>query len=200
MALNPTVSALRPMHFNFGTDIAGHLRALDGVGVPPPEVERRWSMLAALARRTAIFGEGQQRWLDRLPAVLSHNDLSPENALSNHHGTLLIDFEMAAISKPDFMVGQLAVDASLDDFTEDAPAVRPFAQTWADVRSVMDQAVPDGCCQARTLERLVQNAAYGLRQYARLRPVADRREYAEFKLREADFCLDALRTALEELD
>jgi len=193
-----TSRVLQPTHLSLTDDVRTHLRALDGRHGRSEQVDARWAVLTGLSANALRFCRGKQSRLDALPLVFSHNDLSPENVLRTRDGDLLIDFEMAALSKPEFVVGQLAVDAALDDYTEGREPVRSFPETWEVVRSALSYEIADELCQARTVERLVQNAAYALRQCARLRSVAARAEYVEFKLTEADFCLAALEKVLEE--
>jgi hypothetical protein len=178
-------------HVDYDEDIAAHTATLRALHLPDVRGGKLRSDLLRLAEPALAFCRGARQELNGLPLVLSHNDLSPENVIRSPRGPVLIDFETAALSRPDFLVGQLAVDAAIDDVLCGRPA-RPFDQLWSLVLDELTHDVSVRLCRARVVERLLQNAAYGLRQAARFEASADRGAYAAKKLAVAAFCHSAL--------
>jgi predicted Ser/Thr protein kinase len=202
MRVETDAAGLCSSHLDFDHDIAAHtatLRALRPVGGRAQELR---SELLGLAESAGSFCRGAQASLDVLPIVLSHNDLSPENVILSPRAQVIIDFETAALSRPEFLAGQMAVDAAIDDALHGVP-VRPFPQLWALALEELPFEVTVQSCRARVVERLLQNAAYGLRQAVRFDGGSDGPGpgpgldpdlggYAAKKLAVADFCRSRL--------
>lgn len=182
-------------HLEYRRDIYAHvdtLRSLDGAD---PVCEGLTATLLRLARPALAFCLGRQRQLDNLPTVLSHNDISPDNVIRTPRGLMMIDFETAGLSRPDFLAGQIAVDAAIDDALRGV-VPRPFDHLWSMVLNILPYEVPEDLCRSRVIERLLQNAAYGLRQAALFAAADDRRDYVRGKLAVAEFCRSSLDVCL----
>lgn len=186
-------AGLSHTHLRLADDIAAHLITLRDL--PASRHADARSDLQRLAVRAHAFCRRAQEALDELPLVLSHNDLSPENVIQSPRGLVVIDFETSAVSRPDFLVGQIAVDAAIDDALHAATPVRTFEHLTTLVLDELAHPPDPKVCRARIVERLLQNAVYALRQAVRFAGApAEIGEYAAKKQSVAAFC----RTALDQ--
>lgn len=104
--------------------------------------------------------------LNKIPFVLSHNDLVADNLLTTESGDkYIIDFETVGLSKADFIIGQLAVDAEIDWYLEQQKKERIYI-LYKELNSIFDNIIGYKLFLARVLERLVQNICYSYRQIA----------------------------------
>jgi len=104
------------------------------------------------------------RDLNALHPVLSHNDLVSENLLRTQNDQYyMIDFETVGISKYDFIIGQLAVDAEID-WNLASTSSESLQALYEQLNSVFDGVVTYRLFLARIMERYVQNICYGYRQ------------------------------------
>jgi tRNA A-37 threonylcarbamoyl transferase component Bud32 len=188
--IDVSAAGLSHTHLRFADDIATHVKTLRDL--PASRHDGAQSDLQRLAARAHAFCQRAQAALDELPLVLSHNDLSPENVIQSPRGLVVIDFETSAVSRPDFLVGQIAVDAAIDDALHATP-VRTFEHLTALVLGELANPPDPGLCRARIVERLLQNAVYALRQAVRFAGApAEIGEYAAKKQSVAAFCRTAL--------
>ena len=104
--------------------------------------------------------------LKKLPFVLSHNDLVADNLLTTEKGDkYMIDFETVGLSKVDFIIGQLAVDAEIDWYLEQQQQEIIYI-LYKKLNCIFDNVIGYKLFLARVLERLVQNISYSYRQIA----------------------------------
>lgn len=199
MTAKPVGSMLRTAHLSYKQDLERSRHVLEWV------VQNDSSLLAlAKSARDRLpwlmtVTSGAQPVMKELPLVLSHNDVSPENTVTGGDGrVILIDFETAALSRPDFLFGQLAVDVAIQDFLEGRP-VRGFTEICNAVHCAVSDNVSPLLQRARTLERLMFNAAYGLRQVASRNRWRHESDYVERKLAVAQWCIAALDASRDEM-
>ena len=135
----------------------------------------------------------------KLPPVLSHNDLVADNILTLKSGRkYMIDFETVGISKEDFIIGQLAVDAEID-WSVNQKRGESIDILYNRLNAVFNNVVDYKLFLARVLERYTQNICYGYRQvaigYLRNYPT----EYMNLKRQVINFCKEKLNFIMERL-
>lgn len=105
-----------------------------------------------------------QSELDEYDYVISHNDLVAGNVLLDSSGKkYMIDFETVGLTKTDFIIGQLAVDAEIDWYL-DSKEPSSLMELFNKLNSVFDGSISFNIFVARILERHIQNVCYGYRQ------------------------------------
>ena len=105
-----------------------------------------------------------QNELEEYDYVISHNDLVAGNVLLDSSGKkYMIDFETVGLTKTDFIVGQLAVDAEIDWYLE-SKKPSSLLELYNKLNYVFDDSISYNTFVARVLERHIQNVCYGYRQ------------------------------------
>lgn len=134
--------------------------------------------------------------LRELPLILSHNDLVGDNVLHGKDGNYyIIDFETVGISKPDYIIGQLAVDAKIDWHLHGTKAMK-LMDLYDKLTANFKFSVPYDLFIARIIERLIQNSVYALRQI-NLKKNADDKEYVNRKIKVLKYCLYKLENSID---
>lgn len=197
MVLDVRGAGIGTAHVRYADDLARSAAVLAEARVSGARGSALRRELLALWPAVAARCERAQRTLAALPLVFSHNDIAPDNVIRLPDGELrVIDFERAALSKGDSIVGQLAVDHAIDTYLREGSAPA-FEDVW-DLVARQVGAIPEVNRRARTLERLVQNAAYGIRQLTMAEMLRHDAGYAERKGAVAEFCVETLRTGIAE--
>lgn len=105
-----------------------------------------------------------QNELNKYDYVLSHNDLVAGNVLLDSFGKkYMIDFETVGLTKLDFIMGQLAVDAEIDWYLNNVKSSK-LMELYDCLNAVFDRNISYNIFIARVLERHIQNICYGYRQ------------------------------------
>lgn len=131
-----------------------------------------------------------------LPIVLTHADLSPDNVISFPGGNVLVDFEMSGYCRSDYVFGQLAVDALIEDHLA-ARDGRSYESIWSMIADIRPE-VPERVRVARTIERLGFNAAYALRQVDQVETRKFPDTYIDRKTKVALWCINELESLMKE--
>lgn len=190
-------------HIDFQKDFEDHYRMLDkaltlanwvSAGMPI-EINRFSETLADVL----ILVKQLKPVLDRLPLLLSHNDLVAGNLLVDPRGRkYVIDFETIGLSKADFIIGQLAADAEIDWGIEGSGHV-PIDVLYERLNSVFFGSVEYKLFLGRVIERHVQNVCYGYRQLAMSSVRNYPQKYIVQKRNVVDFCKQRLYSLREVL-
>ncbi len=184
---------LRILHDGFARDIAVHEGLLrEGVRALAADGWKR-SELEGLLAQTVRLSAPWEAALKALPLVFGHNDLVAGNVLQRPSGDVVaIDFETAGMSKIDFMIAQLAVDADIDYMLARVPGPA-LSELLYWIQRVISRRLPSGLLWARVGERLLWNAAYSFRQVALRRGRESDAKYVEEKQRVLEHCCRRLK-------
>lgn len=176
------------MHGDFYVDFNNNLRMLEEAQNTSNDFSTKISKfkqkIALYCQCCCVMNEE----LASMKSVLSHNDLVGGNLLKGKDGKYyMIDFETAGLTKIDFIIGQLAVDAEIDWYITGEQGIE-LQDLYDKLNEIFDNMLPFKLFLARVLERLTQNICYGYRQLSLAKLRSYQPEYVSQKRKVIQYC------------